>query len=32
MSAEGLATRRLMQKLKVSNPTLNLWRRRYQEA
>ena len=31
MSADGLATSRLIQKLKVSNPTLNLWRRRYQE-
>ena len=29
MSADGLPTSELMQKLKVSNPTLNLWRRRY---
>ncbi len=32
MSAEGVATSELMKKLKISNPTLNLWRRRYQEG
>ena len=32
MSADGLPTSELMRKLKVSNPTLNLWRRRYQEG
>lgn len=30
LSAEGLPTRQLMQKLKVSNPTLTRWRCRYQ--
>lgn len=29
MSAEGVATGELMRTLKVSNPTLNLWRKRY---
>ena len=32
MSADGVPTSELMKKLKVSNPTLNLWRRRYQEG
>jgi len=31
MSAEGRPTSELMQKLRLSNPTLNLWRRRYEE-
>ncbi|MEA3643935.1 MAG: IS630 family transposase [Lamprobacter sp.] len=31
LSSEGRPTSELMRKLKVSNPTLNLWRRRYQE-
>jgi transcriptional regulator with XRE-family HTH domain len=32
MSAEGMSTQELMRKLKVSNPTLNRWRRRYLEG
>ena len=32
MTAEGRPTGDLMQVLKVSNPTLNLWRRRYAEG
>jgi transposase len=32
MTAEGRPTEDLMQVLKVSNPTLNLWRRRYAEG
>jgi transposase len=31
-SAEGMPTQELMRRLKVSNPTLNLWRRRYLEG
>ncbi len=32
MSAEGRPTSELMETLKLSNPTLNRWRRRYQEG
>jgi len=32
MSADGVPTNELMKQLKVSNPTLNVWRRRYQEG
>lgn len=32
MSADGVPTNVLMKQLRVSNPTLNLWRRRYQEG
>lgn len=32
MTAEGCSTQAIMQTLKVSNPTLNLWRRRYLEC
>lgn len=32
MTADGCSTQSIMQTLKVSNPTLNLWRRRYLEA
>ena len=32
MTAEGRRTEELMQTLKTSNPTLNLWRRRYLEC
>lgn len=32
MSADGVPTNELMKQLRVSNPTLNLWRRRYQEG
>lgn len=32
MTAEGRPTAELMETLKVSNTTLNLWRRRYQES
>jgi transposase len=32
MTAEGRPTEELMRVLQVSNPTLNLWRRRYQEG
>ena len=32
MTADGCSTQSIMQALKVSNPTLNLWRRRYLEA
>jgi transposase len=32
MTAEGCSTQAMMQTLKVSNPTLNLWRRRYLEC
>lgn len=31
MTADGCPTQEIMQTLKVSNPTLNLWRRRYLE-
>ncbi|HUL13813.1 MAG TPA: IS630 family transposase [Methylococcaceae bacterium] len=30
MTADGCTTQEIMQTLKVSNPTLNVWRRRYQ--
>lgn len=32
MTADGCSTREIMETLKVSNPTLNLWRRRYQDS
>jgi transposase len=32
MTAEGCSTQEIMETLKVSNPTLNLWRRRYLEC
>ena len=32
MMADGCSTQSIMQTLKVSNPTLNLWRRRYLES
>ena len=32
MTADGCSTQSIMQTLKVSNPILNLWRRRYLEA
>jgi len=32
MTAEGCSTQTIMETLKVSNPTLNLWRRRYLEC
>ena len=32
MTAEGCSTQAIMEALKVSNPTLNLWRRRYLEC
>ncbi len=32
MSADGVPTNELMKTLKVSNPTLNLWRKRYLEG